>query len=43
LAEECKPAGLVGGKELGKPQALEQFGEHGHGQQETGLHERTCG
>src|SRR6516225_12000372 len=37
LAEECEPAGLVGGEELGKHQALEQFGEHGHGEQEAGL------
>jgi hypothetical protein len=27
----------VGGEELGKHQPLEQFGEHGHGQQEAGL------
>src|SRR5271169_2194274 len=37
LAEKCEPACLVGGVELGKHQPLEQFGEHGHGQQEAGL------
>jgi hypothetical protein len=31
LAEECEPAGLVGGEKLGKHQPLEHFGEHGHG------------
>jgi hypothetical protein len=35
--KKCEPAGLVGGEELGKHQPLEQFGEHGHGQQEAGL------
>ena len=37
LAEECEPAGLVGGEELRKHQPLEQLGEHGHGEQEAGL------
>jgi hypothetical protein len=37
LAEECEPAGLVRDEELRKHQPLEQFGEHGHGEQEAGL------
>jgi hypothetical protein len=37
LAEECEPAGLVGGEELGKHQPLERFGEHWHGEQKAGL------